>query len=203
MAVLLTFLFTVLGVVLGGLITWCVGRRLQPELVGRLREMVLDRRHVCLNEEFVLARLLVEEIRKAGFAPDVIYAISPGGGMISEWLSRVGLGDYSNPVPVRSICVHAERSGGGVETEKAVVKEDLKSVTSGFRPQSTVLLVNDISRGGATLQVAYDFLSQFFLPDGIATATLFCHTDARTKPRFYAAMTDKTIWFDWKHSPMP
>lgn len=200
MIILITLLSTIIGVLLGGFLTWWVGKRQQPELVERLRGMVLDRQHVSLDEEFVLAQLLATKIRAAEFTPDVIFAISPGGGMIAEWLSRICLGDYRNPVRVRSIYVESQRSGGGVLTEKAIVKEDLKGLTLGLRPDSNVLLVNDISRGGATLQAAYDLLRQAFPSRCISTATLFCHTDARTKPRFCALMTKKTIRFDWKHS---
>ncbi|MCJ7502895.1 MAG: hypothetical protein MUP80_07540 [Acidobacteriia bacterium] len=202
MTILLGLVFMTIGVVCGGIVTWLLGNRQQRKLIERLKDLLLDRQHVSLSEEFFLARLLVTKVRKAHFSPDVIFAVSPGGGMIAEWLSRVGLGDSSNPIPVRSVHVHIERSRGGVVAEKAVVKEDLKALTAGLRSDSRVLLVNDISRGGLTLQAVHDFLTQFFPPDNVAAATLFCHTDAHTKPKFYAAMTEKVIRFEWKHSPM-
>jgi hypoxanthine phosphoribosyltransferase len=64
--------------------------------------------------------------------------------------------------------------------------------------RAQVLLVNDISRGGRTLQVAYDTLKGFFQEDNILTATLFCHRDAATKPRFNVVETDESVRLDWK-----
>ncbi|MCH7556956.1 MAG: hypothetical protein IIB56_05795 [Planctomycetes bacterium] len=187
-----------IGVVVGACLTWIIGHTQQTSLWRRLRNALMDKRHVCLNEEFLMMRMLGETIRTSGFNPDVIFAISPGGGMIAEWLSRGALGDFSAPIPVRTVCVHSKRSGGTVKTDEAVVIDQLNSLVAGLSTESRVLLVNDISRGGETLRVAHQSLGQYFNPENVMTATLFCHRDARTKPRFHVVMTDKTIRFDWK-----
>jgi hypoxanthine phosphoribosyltransferase len=93
------------------------------------------------------------------------------------------------------------RSTAGVIADKAVVESDLNRFTAGLSKQAEVLLINDISRGGGTLQAAYDFLKAFFSENNIATATLFCHRDAATKPRFRVVETDKAVRFDWKQAP--
>ncbi|MCK4252490.1 hypothetical protein KAX97_13660, partial [candidate division WOR-3 bacterium] len=139
-----------------------------------------------------------DKIHKANFKPDVIFAICPGGVMIAEWLSRKGIGDFRNPIPVRVINLSNKRSSDGVIAESVVVKDDLTSIVAGFEKKAKVLLVNDISRGGASLKAAHDFLNQYFEKENIVTASLFCHEDARAKPIHFTIMTKKTIRFEWK-----
>lgn len=198
MSALAILLTTVMGIVVGACLTWIIGYTQQNSLWRRLRNVLVDKRHVCLNEQFLMTRMLGENIEVSGFKPDAIFAISPGGGMIAEWLSRGALGDFSAPIPVRTVCVHSKRSGGTVKTDEAVVVDQLNNLVAGLPTESRVLLVNDISRGGETLRVAHQCLAQHFRPENVMTATLFCHRDARTKPGFHVVMTDKTIRFDWK-----
>jgi hypoxanthine phosphoribosyltransferase len=196
-----TLLAALVGAVLGGGLTWVIGKIQMQDLLRRLVDVLRDRWHVSLEEEFLMTQLLGQRIKTAGYKTDVIFAVSPGGLMIAEWLSRRELGNFRNPVPVRSVCLKSVRSTAGVITEKAVVESDLSALTAGLSKQAKVLLVNDISRGGGTLQVAYDFLKSFFPEDNILTATLFCHRDAATKPRFRVVETDKAVRLDWKEAP--
>lgn len=198
MSALSIIVTTLIGVLAGACLTWIIGYSQQNSLWRRLRNALMDKRHVCLNEEFLMTRMLAENIRGSSFKPEVIFAISPGGGMVAEWLSRGSLGDFSAPIPVRTICVHSKRSSGTVKTDEAVVIGQLDALVAGLSKESRVLLVNDISRGGETLRVAHQLLTQHFRHENVMTATLFCHRDARTKPGFYVVMTDKMIRFDWK-----
>lgn len=195
-----TLLVVMISVLFGGLLTWVVSEVQQRKFLYKIREALKDRRHVCLNEEFLMTEMLAKKIQKAGYAPDVIFAICPGGAMIAEWLSRQFLGASKCPIPVRTICVQTKRIGGGVESLKCVIKEKIEEVVGGLSKSEEVLIVNDISRGGRTLEVAHDFLCRFFSKEKVSTATLFCHVDAHVKPRFYSAETDKTVRFDWKES---
>ena len=195
-----TVVAVIFGAFLGGLPTWFFSKKLQGNLLYRIKEALKDRRHVCLNEEFLMTEMLAKKIQQDYYKPEVIFAICPGGAMISEWLSRRFLGSSHNVIPVRTLCIKCERSGGGVKSLKCFIKEDIDQVTKGLNKSSEVLLVNDISRGGRSLEVAHDFLCKFFPSEKVSSATLFCHIDARIKPRFYAAETDKTVRFDWKES---
>lgn len=76
-----------LCIAFGGLLTWAIGKVQQSHLVRELRDVLHDRQHVSLNEEFLMAQILAKKIRKADSLPDVIFAVSPGGLMIGEWLS--------------------------------------------------------------------------------------------------------------------
>ena len=80
----------------------------------------------------------------------------------------------------------------------ADVREDLSRIPAGDGEFANVLLVNDISRGGATLQAAFTFLEGQPGDAEIATATLLCQTTATHMPKFHAAITDHAVEFDWK-----
>lgn len=200
MSVLNTVITVVISAVLGGIITWCVNRRQLGRLIRMLKDAIFNREHVSLNEEFVMTQMLAENIRKADFDPDFIFAIYPGGAMVAEWLSRRFLGSYRDPKPMFTICVGTQRFSGGIKSEKAVVQENLPLDLSKLSPDAKVLLVNDVSRGGDTLKEAYVYLAKYFKDENIRSATLTVHKDSKAKPSFSATEeTEKVIRFDWKH----
>jgi hypoxanthine phosphoribosyltransferase len=194
----LALLIAMVSVVLGGLLTWVIGKAQLVYLLQRLTDMVMDRERVSVNEEFVMTQILSEKIKDSAYVPDLIFAICPGGGMIAEWLSRRFLGDFDAPIPVGSLCIVTERTSGGVIASKARIDEKSTMSPTYLHKDAKVLLVNDISRGGYTLEAAYKFLREFFPDQNIKSATLFCHSDASVKPTYYVAITGKTIRFDWK-----
>jgi hypoxanthine phosphoribosyltransferase len=196
-----TLLAALVGALVGGILTWVIGKIQLRDFLRRLEDTLRDRWHVSLDDEFLMTQLLGQQMRTAGYKPDVIFAVCPGGMMIAEWLSRREFGDFRNPIHVRSVCVKSVRSTAGVIADKTVVESDLNGLIAGLPKRTKVLLVNDISRGGGTLQAAYDFLKTFFPEGNIITATLFCYKDAATKPRFRVVETDKAVRFDWKQTP--
>lgn len=200
MATWATLFVSMVSVLVGGVLTWAIGKAQQRLLLRRLRDMVLDRERVSLSEEFLMTRLLAEEMEKADFVPDVIFAICPGGAMVAEWLSRRFLGTRSAPIPVQSIFVIQKWSSGGVKVIEAKVDDISTAIPSALPTNSKILLVNDISRSGSTLKATHEFLKNRFVDNNIETATLVCHIQASTKPRFYVAMTKKVVRFDWKES---
>lgn len=198
MEIWLTFLIVMVSIVLGGLLTWIIGKAQQTPLLRRLRDALIDREHVSMNEEFLMTQLLAEKIQKANFIPDVIFAICPGGAMIAEWLSRRFLGNFSASIPVESLCITTERKSGSIISNKAKVDDKWIAIPSTLSPNSKVLLVTDISRSGHTLEAAYELLKNHFPDANIQRATLFCHTYSSVIPEFYVAMTEKVTHFDWK-----
>lgn len=91
-----------------------------------------------------------------------------------------------------------QRSGVGIVANEAKVDDSKTAIASGLGKNCKVLLVSDIARGGNTLKAAYEHLTKQIPEQNIATATLFCHRDASTRPKFYVAMTEKVVRFDWK-----
>jgi len=101
MEIWLALLIAMVSVVVGGLLTWIIGKAQQAYLLRRLRDTVINREHVSVNEEFLMTQLLADKIQEANFKPDIIFAVCPGGAMIAEWLSRRFLGNRSAPIPVQ------------------------------------------------------------------------------------------------------
>ncbi len=200
MGIWFALLIAMVSVVVGGLLTWIIGKAQQSYLLNKLRDAVIDREQVSVNEEFLMTQLLSEKIQKANYTPDVIFAVCPGGAMIAEWLSRRFLGNFSTPIPIQSLHMIQERKKAGIDTIMAKVDDKLATIPPGLSKDSKVLLVNDISRSGHTLEAAYEFLKKYFPDENIRSATLICHKDAGAKPKYYVAMTKKTIRFDWKRS---
>lgn len=197
-----TLLIAMVSVVVGGLLTWIIGKYLgeiqQKELLKKLQDAVIDREHVSVNEELLMTQLLAEKIRDTNFKPDVIFAICPGGAMISEWLSQRFLGNRSAPIPVQLLYMRPEQKNSIAQTHMVEVDKNLTAISSFLPENPNALLVNDISRGGHTLYSACEFLKKKFPEGDIRSATLICHKDANAKPDYSVAMTKKAIRFDWK-----
>lgn len=201
MEIWITVLVMMIGVVLGGLVTWAIGKTQLRYLLRRLRDMLRSKERVSINEEFRMTQLLAEKIKKANYVPDVIFAIFPGGAMVAEWLSRRFLGDFSAPVPVQLIFVVTERIAGGIKSTVANVIDNLTSIASGLPKNTKVLIVNDIARSGHTLLAAREFLKVYFTDENIKVATLFRTEDtedSEVELDFCVALTNKVINFEWK-----
>lgn len=198
MPIWITLVFTIIGVLAGGIITLLIAWYEQKRLLRMLPEVVHSRQRVSLNEEFLLTGILAEKIRKANKVPDVIIAVCPGGAMIAEWLSRGELGDYCKPIPVLTLPMYPKKSKIGGTIKTIFIHRYTNIDIEQYFKDPNVLLVNDIARTGATLQSAYDHLKKNLTKGNIFTATLFCHRDANVKPNFYVVKTDNVIRFEWK-----
>jgi len=196
MVIWLALLIAMVSVVVGGLLTWIIGKAQQVHLLHKLRDAVIDRERVSVGEEFLMTQLLADKIQEANFVPDIIFAVCPGGAMIAEWLSRRFLGKRSTPIPVKLLYMSREQEDEGHKRDIAKVDDKLSAIPLDLPQDLIVLLVNDISRSGFTLDGAEEFLKKHF--SNIRSATLICYQDAAVKPEYYAAVTRKTIRFDWK-----
>ncbi len=196
MGIWLALLIALVSVVVGGLLTWVISRISEIRLIHKLRDAVIDRERVSINEEFLMTQMLAEKIQKDEYQPNIIFAVCPGGAMIAEWLSRRFLGKRPIPIPVKLLYMRREQENEGRKRDIAVVDDKLSAIPTDLPPDSKVLLVNDISRSGFTLNGAEEFLKKHF--SNIRSATLICYQDAAVKPDYYAAVTRKTIRFDWK-----
>lgn len=198
MEIWMVVIITLAGVVLGAVVSAVWEWRSHIHLLRRLDDALRNKRHVCLNEQFLLTEALSRKIRAAKYKPDIIFAVSPGGAMVAEWLSRRFLGRIDKPIPLRIVWVDTERESQGLVVRTAQVKDRVKTVVGQLPQDSRVLLVTDICRGGATLNAAYDCLKEYFNKCDIATAALYWHVNSSVTPRFFASETDKDVRFDWK-----
>lgn len=197
MEIWITIVGAMLCIGVGALLSWIIENRSHAKLLRRLKDDK-DRTHVSLSEEFLLTEMLAKHIQDAGYAPEVIFAVSPGGSMVGEWLSRRFLGNCDEPVPLYSIWVQTERTKCGLITDRATVKDDVLTIRDDAPAGMRVLLVTDICRGGKTLKAAYSFLEDHLSNGDIKTATLFRHDHANVELDFVVAPTEKSVRFDWK-----
>ena len=198
MEIWLALLIAMVSVVVGGVLTLIIGKIQQLRLLHELKDAVIAREHVSVNEEFLMTQLLAKKIQDADYVPDVIFAICPGGAMIAEWLSRRFLGNRSAPIPVQLIYMRPEQKEEDIQIDTVYADNELTAIPSGLSKNSKVLLVNDISRGGHTLQEASKFLKEKFPEGDIRSATLICNKAANFKPIYWIAMTNRAVRFDWK-----
>ncbi|MCX5682821.1 MAG: phosphoribosyltransferase family protein [Planctomycetota bacterium] len=189
-------LMTFVGVAIGAFLSWLIQKYSELHLLRRLREAVRDRQHVSLGEQFLLCRILARKIKAGGFKPEAIFAVSPGGAMVAEWLSRRFLGTWKKPIPVFSIWVHTVRTGGpGMEVDIATINCDMQTIGAGFPKDTSVLLVTDICRSGNTLRAAHDFLKSHIDEKAIRTAALLRNVVSPVHPKYVTDDTQKTVIF--------
>ena len=196
MEIWLALSITLVSVVIGGILTWVISKIHEISLLHKLKDAVIDRERVSINEEFLMTQMLAEKIQKDEYEPDIIFAVCPGGAMIAEWLSRRFMGKRPTPIPVKLLYMVRDQENEGRTKDIAKVDDNLSVIPPHLSSDLKVLLVNDISRSGFTLNGAKEFLKKHF--SSIQSATLICYQDAAVKPEYYAAVTRKTIRFDWK-----
>lgn len=197
-----SLLIMMVGVILGGLLTWVIGivlnRRQKKDWADMLKKSVIVRERVTLNEELLMTEKLAEKVQEAWDRPDLIIAICPGGAMIAEWLSRRFWGNRKAPTPVQLLYMHPKNEDETDGTHMVEVDERLTAIPSDVPEEYKVLLVNDISRGGHTLYSACKYLRGLLPGRDVRSATLICNQMANKKPDYYLASTKKEILFDWK-----
>ena len=192
----------ILGGALGGAVTWLVDQMRMRQRVRRLLDMFEKVERVTLNEEFMMTALLATKLVSGGWGkPDVIFAVSPGGNMVAEWLSRRFLGNWRKPIPICTLVVKTTRMATGQPSAEAIIER--REIAEGcaawpLADQGKALLVSDISRSGAALAVTFDFLAQHYGADRVAMATLMCQKGTPITPHFCLVKTDHVVRFDWK-----
>lgn len=142
-----------------------------------------------------MTKLLGHKIHADNFKPDVIFAVSPGGLMIAEWLSRRELGNRTNPIPVRAVFVKQERTEKEIQVERAHVENEPDEISK-ISGESKVLVVIDVARGGQTLGETYKYLRGHFPAENLRTAALF--KTKKVRVNYFVTETDKQINFQWK-----
>jgi hypoxanthine phosphoribosyltransferase len=135
-------------------------------------------------EQFrALARQLALCVRSSGFKPDMIVAIGRGGYMPARLLS-----DYLDIYNLSGFKIeHYRRAQKQAET---CVRYPLSANVKGLR----LLLVDDVSDGGDTLEVAVSHMHERGPPAEIRTAVLHHKTVSSFVPDFCAAEVTEWRW---------
>ena len=129
---------------------------------------------------------VTERIASSGYDVEVVIGILRGGIIPAMLIAdRLGVED----IGVMDIKFY---QAPGVRREKPILKQPL---TLPIRGRS-VLVVDDVSDTGLTLQVALDIVSHY-APRNVKTATLYIKPWTRLTPDYYAELTDKWLVFPW------
>ncbi len=180
-------------------------RRQLEEIGENLTRILRPFDTITLNDEFCLTHILATQIQSKSFVPDVIIAIAPGGAMIGEWLSRRFLGDTINNIPMCTLWIDVERDENGKHLSNS------PKVHAFLRPSlpsdiENVLIINDITRSGYTLEEAVNFIKNFIQKEksnncDIKIGVLFYSEGARgPTPHFWVDRPSRKIVFKWKET---
>jgi hypoxanthine phosphoribosyltransferase len=186
--ILLSGIFLVIG--------YFLSRYQSRQLIKKARQFLLQYEAISLRDEFHMTHILASKIRSESFHPDLIIAITPGGSMIGEWLSRSILGDRTKPIRMCSLWMQAERDAEG---QHRVHPKACSFQAPSSEEVKKILIVLDISRSGRTLDVAAKFVEKKFQDSIIKTAVLFLSQEAQAPyPDFWVDKPYRHIAFEWK-----
>ncbi len=126
-------------------------------------------------------------INSDGWVPDVVVGVLRGGVVPARLIAdRLGVEDLA----VVEVKLY---KGVGVRREKPYIRQPLVVNVLDKR----VLIVDDVSDTGLTLQVAVNAISMHG-PASIRTATLYVKPWTKFVPDYYAVQTDKWVVFPWE-----
>lgn len=128
-----------------------------------------------------------KRIKETGFNPDVIIAISRGGLIPARILS-----DLLN-VPLLYTIRISFYSSVGVKKENPEITQPLSVDISG----KNILLVDDISDSGKSLELADNYLASFN-PAKVKSATIHLKPASIFKPDFFHKTTNAWIVYPWE-----
>lgn len=149
--------------------------------------------YVDLQTALRMVAILADRIRNSGFEPDLILAITPGGSMIGELLSYY-LGS-DRPIRMLNLLVQTARDEQGRHTALPQVIGYISQVAQ----PGKVLIVNDISRSGQTLEAATAFVSAMVHKADVMTAVLYLAQDAKPPlPEIWLEKPTRKVVFSWK-----
>lgn len=140
------------------------------------------------NEIYAMLLSQAEKIRRSGFKPDVIVAITRGG-----WIPARILSDLLEISGIATVRV--EFYLGVAETKnEPVLTEAISTVVTGKK----ALIVDDVADTGRSLQLAKEHVLQQGAAE-VRTATLYRKPNSVTKPDYYEKETSLWIVFPWEN----
>ena len=185
-----SIVISIVSLIIGYVISQYQDKNTQKSLVKLLRPF----EKITLKDEYYMTHILSELIKKKKFIPDIIVALTPGGSMIGEWLSRRFLGNKEKPIPMFSLWMEVDRDKEGRHLTVPKVCGNLSQST-----YKKILLVNDISRTGRTLEEAKEYLMKQFPAAEIKVGVLISSEDARQHNlEFQVYSSPRKVVFEWK-----
>ncbi|MCE4602431.1 MAG: hypothetical protein F7C08_03835 [Desulfurococcales archaeon] len=130
---------------------------------------------------------IAAKIKASGLKPDAIIGIMRGGIIPARLLA-----DSLDVQEILTMEIKLYQSIG-VKSAQPYIKYPIIRELRGLR----VLIVDDISDSGLSLQLAVEAVSLYY-PASISTATLYVKPWTRMHPDYYSKTTDKWIIFPWE-----
>ncbi len=136
-----------------------------------------------------LVKIIAEKIRSSNFQPEVIVGILRGGLIPARLLAdELGIED----IGMMEIKLYKTI---GLRGERPFLRQPL---VLDIR-EKRVLLVDDISDTGLTLQLAMEAVG-FYMPKELKTATLYIKPWTNLVPDYYGKVTENWIVFPWERN---
>lgn len=142
---------------------------------------------VTWNDIEELTLRIVEDMLDSQFFPDVIVGILRGGWVVARLVS-----DYLDVEETGSIGIKFYSRIGKTIKTPLITQPLIANVRD-----KKVLIVDDVSDSGRTLQVVTE-LAKLYGPKQIKTASLYIKPWTLMIPDYYAASTEKWIFFPWE-----
>ncbi len=138
---------------------------------------------VSWEEVYRLSTLLARQVKDAGYRPDVVIAIARGGYVPARLVC-----DFLDIYNLTSVRI-SHYTAGSSKDETARLSSPLCMEIKGLK----VLIVDDITDTGDTIQVALQHIREFG-PAEIKVAVLQHKKQSKLNPDFYA---DKIVQWRW------
>lgn len=135
------------------------------------------------NNMLDLSRIVSDKIKKSGYKPNIIIAILRGG-----MVPAINLSDI---LGIKDILTLKAEHWGITATKNR--KAELKSSICGDIKGKKILLVDDLTDTGGSMEVCIKYLRKLN-PREIRTAVLIHKTQSGFEPDFYAEKAEKWKW---------
>lgn len=133
------------------------------------------------------ANEVVDKIEASGFKPDVVLGILRGGIVPARLIAdRLGVDD----IAVMEVKLY---KATGIKGERPYIRQPPVLPLTGRR----VLIVDDISDSGLTLQLAVEAVN-LYMPVEVRTASIYIKPWTELVPDYYAFTTRNWIVFPWE-----
>ncbi len=139
------------------------------------------------NQVYEMLLDQAQKIRGDGYKPDIIVGIARGGLVPSRILADL--------LETRDFAIITIEyyTGINAKSREPILKQCLHTQLTGKR----VLLVDDVSDGGRSLQLAKKHLEEQSAKE-IKIATIYCKPGTITPPDYFAKQTSHWIVFPWE-----
>ncbi|MFX1565528.1 MAG: phosphoribosyltransferase [Promethearchaeota archaeon] len=149
--------------------------------------MTLEYKYVDWNQVYELCLQLYQQVRKAGFSPDLVVGVARGG-----WVPARIIADFF--ITQQTANVKVEFYQDLFETEEHA---SITQPVSGEPRWKNVLVVDDIADSGESLKITVEHIERHKV-SRLQTACLHVKPWTDPVPNFYVKKTDVWVIYPWE-----